>query len=52
MTQKAYNKLKNLKMTGDDLDMYIATHNSLVLQARWTQNGDAIIESFYNGLKR
>ena len=31
MTQEAYNKLKTLKMTGDDLDMYIATHDSLVL---------------------
>src|SRR6266699_3960725 len=29
MTQEAYNKLKTLKMTGDDLDTYIATHDSL-----------------------
>src|SRR6266576_6977561 len=35
MTQEAYNKLKNLKMTGDDLNMYISTHDSLVLRARW-----------------
>ncbi len=31
MTQEAYNKLKTLKMNGDDLDTYIATHESLVL---------------------
>ncbi|HYT46092.1 MAG TPA: hypothetical protein VEP90_27435, partial [Methylomirabilota bacterium] len=52
MTQKAYNKLKTLKMIEDDLDTYIATHNSLVLRARWASNGDAAIESFRNGLKR
>ena len=52
MTQEAYNKLKNLKMIRDDLDTYISTHDSLVLQARWAPNSDAAIESFCNGLKR
>ena len=52
MTQEAYNKLKTLKMTGDDLDTYIATHDSLVLWAGWAPDGDAAIESFWNGLKR
>src|SRR6266576_1797158 len=52
MTQEAYNKLKTLKMNGDDLDTYIATHESLVLRAGWTGNGDAAIESFRNGLKK
>ncbi len=52
MTQEAYNKLKTLKMIGDDLDTYIATHESLVLRAGWAENGDAAIESFRNGLKK
>ncbi len=52
MTQEAYNKLKTLKMTEDDLDTYIATHDSLVLQAGWALDGDATIESFQNGLKQ
>jgi len=52
MTQEAYNKLKTLKMNGDDLDTYIATHESLVLRAGWAPNGDAAIESFCNGLKK
>jgi len=51
MTQEAYNKLKTLKMTGDDLDMYITTYDSLVLRAGWALDGDAAIESFRNGLK-
>ncbi len=52
MTQEAYNKLKSLKMVGEDLDTYITTHNSLVLWAGWTQDSDAAIESFHNGLKQ
>ncbi len=52
MTQEAYNKLKTLKMNEDDLDTYIATHESLVLRAGWAPDGDAAIESFRNGLKK
>ncbi|SRR6266566_3573842 len=52
MTQEAYNKLKSLEIVGDDLNMYIATHDSLVLWAEWTQDGNAAIKSFCNELKR
>ncbi len=52
MTQEAYNKLKTLKMNGDDLNTYIATHDSLVLRAGWAPDGDAAIKSFRNGLKK
>ena len=52
MTQEAYNKPKTLKMNEDDLDTYIATHESLVLRAGWAPDGDAAIESFRNGLKK
>jgi len=52
MTQEAYNKLKTLKMNGDDLNTYIATHKSLVLRAGWAPDGDTAIESFHNSLKK
>ena len=52
MTQEAYNKLKTLKMNGDDLDTYIATHESLVLRTGWAPDGDTTIESFHNSLKK
>jgi hypothetical protein len=38
-------------MTRNDLDIYIATYKSLILQARWDPNGDKATESFYYGLK-
>jgi hypothetical protein len=49
--QDALTKLKTLKMTGDDLDSYMATHESLVLHAGWDLNGDGAAESFRHGLK-
>jgi hypothetical protein len=49
--QDALTKLKTLKMTEDDLDSYMATHESLVLCARWDLNGDGAAESFHHRLK-
>jgi hypothetical protein len=51
MAQNAFIKLKTLKMTRDNLNMYIATHESLILQAGWDPNGDEAAESFHYGLK-
>jgi hypothetical protein len=49
--QDALTKLKTLKMTGDDLDSYMATHESLILHAGWDLNGDGVAESFHYRLK-
>ena len=50
--QDAYSALKDLKMVGEDLDTFIATHGNLVHRAGWKPDGDAAIETFRNGLKR
>jgi hypothetical protein len=48
--QDAYVKLQDLKMTGSDLDSYIADHEALVKRTGWVVGGDALIESFKDGL--
>ena len=50
--QDAYNKLKELKMEGDDLDLYISTHTTLVRLSKWAPEGEVAIETFKEGLKR
>jgi hypothetical protein len=51
MAQNALTKLKTLKMSGNNLDTYMATHKSLVLQAGWDSSGDEAAESFCYRLK-
>ena len=50
--QDAYNKLKELKMEGDDLDSYVSAHTTLVRLSEWAPEGEAAIETFKEGLKR
>ena len=49
--QDAYNKLKEFKMEGDDLDSYISQHTTLVQLSGWAPEGEAAIETFREGLK-
>ena len=49
--QDMYVKLKSLRMTGDDLDSYMAEHKELVRLAKWDLDGDGSVEAFHNGLK-
>ena len=50
-TQDAYNKLKEFKMKGNDLDSYISQHATLVQLSGWALEGEAAIETFREGLK-
>jgi hypothetical protein len=50
--QDAYNRLKNLTMTNDDLDSYINAHRNLIARVGWNLEGDGSVEKFRSGLKR
>ncbi len=49
-SQDTYTKLKNLTMKENNLDKYVAMHSNLVTQTRWDIEGEAVVESFRNGL--
>ena len=48
--QDTYVSLQDLKMTGGDLDTYVADHEALVKRIGWPVDGDISIESFKDGL--
>ena len=48
--QDAYVKLKSLKMSGGDLNTFVADHENLVRLAGWSLEGDGSIEAFHEGL--
>ena len=48
--QDAYVKMKDLRMTGGDLDQYISDHENLAFLAEWPEEDHGAIESFIEGL--
>ena len=48
--QDAYVAIQDLKMTGGDLDTYVADHEALVKRIGWPLDGAISIESFKDGL--
>lgn len=48
--QDAYISLQELKMTGGDLNTYVADHKALIKRIGWPVDGDISIESFKDGL--
>jgi hypothetical protein len=47
---KAKNNLKTLKMTGSDIDSYIATFTKLMKMAGYKENGHGTLSLFKKGL--
>jgi hypothetical protein len=49
--QRAYERLKNHQMTGDDVDSYISGFENLVKQAGWSRNDAGTMDLFQAGLR-
>jgi Retrotransposon gag protein len=49
--QRAYEKLKNHQMTGDDVDSYISGFENLVKQAGWSRNDAGTMDLFQASLR-